>query len=216
MIPPPTPISPLTTPPASPIPISTGPGVDRFALAAAAPSIRGVYGPPRPRSLADSRWAGFLLSVHDKCTLDLMSPQPETWMSPPNPPRYAAFPSPTSALPPLPVTPAPHAVISVNAGIQSSSQTASASVMPAPPSVRPAERRPRTRSGTGIQSSLGPRRLPPECAPPRAKSFLEKTLIRAKPPHVAPRPARPTARPLPPASHVAAMSRGKHRGSSHE
>jgi hypothetical protein len=141
MIPPPTPISPLTTPPASPIPISTGPGVDRFALAAAAPSIRGVYGPPRPRSLADSRWAGFLLSVHDKCTLDLMSPQPETWMSPPNPPRYAAFPSPTSALPPLPVTPAPHAVISVNAGIQSSSQTASAPVRqaggaPAPNAIR--------------------------------------------------------------------------------
>ena len=48
MMPPPTPISPLTTPPASPMPISARTGACR-SVVVAAPSIGGVYEPRRAR-----------------------------------------------------------------------------------------------------------------------------------------------------------------------
>ena len=57
--------------------------------------------------------------------------------------------------------------------------------------VMPVTDRPRIVSATGAQSCLGAHRSQPESAPPRAKSFLEKTLTRANPPHSTQRPAVP-------------------------
>ena len=182
MIPPPTPRSPLTTPPASPIPISTGTGACRSALVAGAFSIGGVYGAHRarrPQPLAGCQPASRLPFVYYQCTLDLMSPQPGSRMPPFHPPLPLAAPSPGDVpwrlqLPPL---------AAGSCRLRGQVICGRAVLSPAPVTKTPNSRTPPDRQS------------PPKCTPRRLKSFLEKTLTRATPPHFALQP--------PPTSSVA-------------
>ncbi len=121
------------------------------------------HAPPSPRAAHLVQLA--LPSVHIQCTLDRMTTQPLAPMP------SAATLSPPAAHPPSPASPG-HAL-----------PQPAPSLLPAPWS-RP---RPLT---PAFQSPLSLRHSPPQSAPRRPKSFLEKTLTRAKPPHFAPRSPR--------------------------
>ena len=188
MIPPPTPISPLTTPPASPIPISTRTGARCSVVVAAALSIGGVYGPHRgrrPQPLAGCRLAWQLRSVYEQCTIVPMSPQPRSRMSPPRQPLPLAAPSPGDAWSRL-LSPAktadavPPQAICRRAALAPSHlrEKAGVRVAAAPCTQAPGTSNPAQAPSSGRQS-------PPKSAPPQPKSFLEKTLTRATPPHFA-------------------------------
>ncbi len=66
------------------------------------------------------------------------------------------------------------------------------------------------------QTPCSGRRSPPKCAPPPPKSFLEKTLTRATPPHFALPSARPMAGTSLAVGRASDTSRGARLGLSHE
>ena len=250
MIPPPTPRSPLTTPPASPIPISTGTGACRSALVAGAFSIGGVYEAHcgRPQPLAGCRLASRLPLVCYQCTLDLMSPQPGSRMSSLHSTLPLAVPSPgdarsrllfpaksTDGVPPQAIcrraapSPAPLRDLCTtppgSGRCRPRCRVSNCGRCPAPmplplllplqgervgvrglPGNRPrvTQRSPlRERAGVWVAAALctqapgtsnpsrtpgSDRQSPPKCTPRCLKSFLEKTLTRATPPHFALQP----------------------------
>ena len=61
----------------------------------------------------------------------------------------------------------------------------SPSVTASPPGMSPSQIPPLRRSQERVPSCLGASHPRPKSAPPQPKSFLEKTLIRANPPHFA-------------------------------
>ena len=119
-------------------------------------------------------------------------------IAPPSPPPQSRHQAPAPASPRRPGQTRPH-----------TPSCPPVPVRPRPDPKRPSfsRRAPRRTSvipasPVGIQSSSGAPKATPKCTPPRLKSFLEKTLTRAKQPHFAPPtthlPTVPNAPLLPP------------------
>ena len=153
--------------------------------------------------LADCGWASGLLFVHQKCTLCPMSPQPEFRMSVSNPPLHAAAPSPGRVMRrPLPTGPGarrpqpsgPPPVWGPSPRLVTACCHEPRPTVPCRPSPR------HTDPDARVQAWLGAPQNRQKCAQPQLKSFLEKTLMRANPPHLASRTVPPTHPPAPPHS----------------
>ena len=130
-----------------------------------------------------------------------MSPQLESRMSVFHPPLRAAVPSPGPVAWRL-VPSAPGARRPQPPARRLSGDPAHASspraVRTSPDSALPTVLA--TPTDARVQAWLGAPQNRQKCAPPQLKSFLEKTLMRANPPHLASRTVRPTHPPAPPHS----------------
>ena len=132
-----------------------------------------------------------------------MSPQPESRMPVSIPPLRAAVPSPGPVawrlVPSAPGARCPQPPARRLSGDPTHASSPRA-VRTSPDSALPTVLA--TLTDARVQAWLGAPQNRQKCAPPQLKSFLEKTLMRANPPHLASRTVPPTRLPAPPHSPV--------------